>query len=95
MSWKCLRYGALCLVTLLGVTGCGSSGYSTSVGVGVSSGYYHGGGWYDPYYYRPCCRGGAVVRPPPHYRPPPAYRPPSGGGRPVNLPSTPRPATRR
>jgi len=99
MNLKFLRSGALFLAILLGIAGCGSSRYSTSVGVGVSSGYYHGSGWYDPYYYRPCCRGGVVVRPPgyrpPSYRPPPSFRPPSGGGRPANLPSMARPSMRR
>jgi hypothetical protein len=93
MSFTYMRSALLFMVILLGIGGCNSSGYSTSVGVGMSSGYYHGGGWYDPYHYRPCCRGGVVVRPPPNYRPP-SYRPPSGGGRPVNLPSMARPSRR-
>jgi hypothetical protein len=82
-----LRLAALCVFTLLGLAGCESTGYRTSVGVGT--GYYHGGGWYDPYYYRPCCRGQVPVRPPP------MYRPPMGGGRPVHLPSMARPGPSR
>ena len=86
-----LRTGVLCVCLLPALVGCGSTGYRSSVGVGVSSGYYRGGGWYDPHYYRPCCYGGGGIGRPPGYRPPPSYRPP----RPVNLPSFPRPALRR
>lgn len=92
MMWKYLRAGALCLFALVSLAGCGSSGYSSSVGLGVSSGYYHGNNWHDPYYYRPCCHNTVVVRPPPHYRPPTNHRPST---LPAQLPSRARPARRR
>lgn len=87
MIRKYMRPGVILLFIMISLMGCESTGYRTSIGVG--SGYYHGGMWHDPYYNRPCCQGGGY-RPPPAYRPP-SFRPPMGGGRPVNLPSMPRP----